>query len=165
MPKLRLNSKQFFSMVVLSVSLLGLMLFSAASLTQTNTESSAQGCEKNPSLKLEYTEGEKYSVIYYLRLTNNCKSEKDFKVNVIDTPTEKYGEWWWKFGSQDFFLPREKENVDDSVRVKLTTVRPVGEDSYPAKMPKGAYRYFTVKASLEGNPSVYDIINLIYYVE
>lgn len=83
----RLGSKQFFTMSVLAVSVLGLIVVTGAALKPTNTQSDASGgysCSKNPELALDGKPiGGSTSVTYIVRVTNRDSHNKNVRDNCL----------------------------------------------------------------------------------
>ncbi len=162
----RISSNQFFTITVLAVSVLGLIFITSAAQKPTNTNSDASYCGVKPTWKFIDTTDYPTSVVYHLRLVNNCPGAKNYILKVIEAPSQpyKYPNWNWKFANGYWETPYEKQNVSGAPEVNLTVARPVKGDA-PLAMPVGAYKYVVVKASLASNPDVYDTINLTYTVQ
>lgn len=80
----RIGSKQFFTMSVLAVSVLGLIIVTSAAQKPTNTHSDASGssysCSRNPDISLVGNPvGKRQGVEYTLKITNNDKHNPEVK--------------------------------------------------------------------------------------
>lgn len=78
--RVHLGSKNFFTLVVLSVSVLGLMFVTQAAQQRTSTESdAARGCtSKAPLLKPIDTTRSKNYVVYKYTITNLCNTKYSY---------------------------------------------------------------------------------------
>ena len=99
MAKHPLSSKHFFTLVVLSVAVLGTMLMTFASQQKTSTQSEAGLCRPYPvfSYLPNSTTATDYDVTYVFRVknTNTCSTPIEYIV-YADTPNLNWKEWYKK---------------------------------------------------------------------
>lgn len=161
--------KQLLSVGIIALSLFGLLVFMRASQEATNTRSDAAYCNTKPTWKFISTENRLASVIYHLKLVNNCPGSNNFVLKVTQTPTEpvRVSGWSWKFANGEWNTPYEKPNVSaNNNEVNLTVARPgFYTDSKYVELSSGRYSWVKLRATLANNPDVGETINLYYNVE
>ena len=96
-----INSKSFFSIVVLSASALGLMIATFASLQPTNTQSDASGCDKKPTLASGGVKANDGSITYTYKVSNPKSSDGCKNIFYAFYMTEPSSAWYREYKLND----------------------------------------------------------------
>ena len=152
--KFRLNSKQFFTISVLSVMVLGLIVLTGAVQQKTNTQSDASGCNRAPTIRVtNQTRLGTDFILYHLDVINNCPGYNQFKIRVKDTPPAPSGKTWtWNLNNCG-------TNVNEGCYIEGVLGKK--EINLLVKKPSWAargtmYSQFVIRAALRSNDTFFD---------
>ena len=172
--RISLGGKKFFSIVVLSTLVLGLMVTTFSLQKPTNTQSEA-ACLTAPSLiytaKNSYTDRNEF----YFTLKNNCPGYNSFTLRVPQEPTSPYrlnAEWVWLEKSIGSFVCSKYNRAADGNNCYVAGVKGSRQLKFIVYEPKSlsapvgtVFRSFVVKAALRSNSNLADYAKFNYKVK
>jgi hypothetical protein len=137
-----------------------LLLFIALSfLVAPKFNTTFAACNSNPTLLYDGKTDKPSSVVYHLRIRNNCQGANDFNIRVSELPSDPQkfkGSWKVENAATNTTF---KKSVNGTENVDVTVARDTN-----VYQPDGNYYWVVVRAALASNPDYNDNISLVYII-
>jgi len=142
----------------LKLTSLLIFLFMAFAVVSSSQKAFAT-CNKNPTLLYDGKTDKASSVIYHLRIRNNCSGAENFNIRVSELPSEPrnfQGNWKIENGATNTVF---KKSVNGTESVEVTVAR--NTNIY---QPDGNYYWVVINAAIASDSNYKDSISLVYII-